>query len=327
MKDIVEEQKSKNQNIPEEVFSLVYIERDSPFGMERLQDGKIGRLSALQRAIGVIEGVVKKFDEAEWAGEIEIEGHVFPFECEPREEKLKQGLVKLIGQGSKFSFWPTFKEMPKGTRKKLQCIKISHIRHVEKPVSGYVEVIGKLEKILPGKFIVAVWSKNLKSWFYVIFSGDYPYEDELGKWMWVVGKFEPKTGVILFEESSVFAFVPRDKAKEIIRQRKAKRQGKTKTSGSFKGHVFMVKLGEIQITEKSKAAFNTEGYERMKQTYIESNGTPKPIKLRQIGEGKYLLIDGITRLTIARELGHETIKACLMNFSGQQKTVPTLEKK
>jgi hypothetical protein len=204
--------------------SLCYVERESPFGMIGWIAGgkeRVERLRRLFRATGVIAGTIQEYDEQTRSGKIEIEGQIFDFQDVQEERKTKpQPLKAILGQPAILTFWPTFDELPKGNRKKLPSLKISCVRRHPEPAPGYVEVIGKLEKIQPGKFLVSLWSQVKKQNFYIIFSGDYPFEDEVGKYVWVIGKFDAKTGTICYQEASLLSFVPPEEARKIIKKQK-----------------------------------------------------------------------------------------------------------
>lgn len=215
---------------------LVYLERESPFPLpkeiEAAPGTRVIRLGDLQRAVGVMEGRLLAFDAETCRGELEVEGRRFP--CvdaqPPRMRKALVDLKGLLGQVKRFSFWPTWDRPPSGNlsgaeRALLPELKLSRVRRTVLSSPGRVEAIGKLARLWPGGFEVTVWIRNHRRPFYVAFAGDYPYPDEVGQWVWVIGRFDPAARVIWFEEAEALAFVPWKEARKILRaQRKEKTQ-------------------------------------------------------------------------------------------------------
>jgi len=204
---------------------LVYVERESWFMLPGLikvdEHTTVSRFHRMQRAIGVVEGVINKWNTEVGIGEIEIKGRIFPCACENGEKPI-QKIMETQGKLTRFSFWPTLAEAPKKQGRKLTRInylKIARVYDKEEPQTGYIEVIGILEKIWPNEFLVSIWSKVLKKSLYVPIAGKYPYPDEIGKFIWVVGRFDAKIGgVIRFEEASAVGLVPKAKAFKIFHQ-------------------------------------------------------------------------------------------------------------
>ncbi|MCP3966119.1 MAG: hypothetical protein GY718_07165, partial [Lentisphaerae bacterium] len=226
--------------------NLVYVEQESPLDGKMLgvdiNGDRMARLCTIQRAIGVIEGVVKTFDPETNSGYIELDGHQIPisdarFNNYRRRKEHTISFDSLIGETVCCTFYPTSKELPEETSQeslKIPDIQISNIRQKSETLpSGYVEAIGKLEKILPEAFVISIRSKAKDS-FFIPFSGAYPYPDELGEFVWVTGNFDAKTQLLQFKEANAITFVsPKKAAKaaKILRQPRARKK-KLEQSGS-----------------------------------------------------------------------------------------------
>lgn len=317
---------------------LVYVERESPFGLpvilKKTAKEQVVRLGELQRAIGVVEGTITEFDEKTLAGTIEIDGYAFPFQDARPAERRQTNLTTLLAKTVRYSFWPTFDEPPKSSRKKLPLLKIVGIRKQAEPPSGYIEVVGRLEKIWSGKFLVSFWSQRAQKFFYVIFNGEYPYPDEIGKFVWLMGKFEPKSATVSLEDANVIAFVPKDQVLKILQSRQQLKPPSPRHQNSSmykknaagpkygklnrfqpRSNVTMVKIEQIEIPPNQKnTPFNTQRLEYLKNIYKVKKAPPEPIIVKKIQEGKYVLVDGLRRLRVAIELGYQTIPAYIVGM-------------
>ena len=72
--------------------------------------------------------------------------------------------------------------------------------------------------------------------------------------------------------------------------------------------------------ERARATFTPEQYEELKAS-IEKNGFNIPILVRDIGDGKYELIDGEHRIQIMKELGHDKIPAVISEADDKRATL------
>ena len=223
---------AKELNLPivQEIHRIfnywIYLEHDSAFGLggrKRQVDDRteVIKFYSVQRAIGVLEGIVQKFDFKTRSGEIEVEGRQFSFRYVEGANRWRRSknLEDLVGKLVRFTFWPSSENSLEELRKegeKLSSLKFVGIRNSKTPSSGYVEIVGKLEQIWPGSFVVAIWSPRAQRLFRVVVAGDYPYPDEVGKFVWVVGKFEVDSGVIRLQEANVIAFIPKEEVNAIF---------------------------------------------------------------------------------------------------------------
>ena len=230
--DAVEQQKNEpkssdaadDQNVDSESSELqkicrwlIYIKRESPFGLNQLMDIGKGKKAAylrrVQRILGVVEGTITEYCNETKRGKIEVGTRTFTF-----ENACKSDLSKCQGQVNSFSFWPTMSKIPESPA--ISHLKLSYVRKKGSPEPGYVEAIGKLEQILPQGFVIAIWSTSVKRLFYTVFSGTYPQPEDLGHIVWVEGQLDADQGFIAVKDAERVEFVPPNEAKEISKQQK-----------------------------------------------------------------------------------------------------------
>ncbi|MCP4051157.1 MAG: hypothetical protein GY730_10690, partial [bacterium] len=96
--------------------NLVYVEQESPLDGKMLgvdiNGHRMARLCTIQRAIGIIEGVVKTFDPESKSGCIEVNGHQIPisdarFNNYRRRKEHTISFDSLIGETVCCTFYPT----------------------------------------------------------------------------------------------------------------------------------------------------------------------------------------------------------------------------
>ncbi|RMD99020.1 MAG: hypothetical protein D6812_12420 [Deltaproteobacteria bacterium] len=217
---------------------FVYMERESPFVMPQFiklsSSVAVAKIKYVQRILGMANGRLQAFDPETLRGEIEIEGHRYPI----LDEQKKAGRVKwtdlskLVGKEISFSFWPSLDtpppENPEGSEKEpLPVIKLFSMR-TKTTLNGYVEAIGKLSRCWPGGFEVTLFSRPRKQNYRVVFTGDYPYPDEVGEYVWITGRFEPEKGTIRYEEAEALAFLDKEDAPKLLDTIKKKKAARKK---------------------------------------------------------------------------------------------------
>ncbi len=242
--------------------NLVYFEQETLFGGTRVIENngeQVVKYSDLQRAVGILEGVIKEFDDDKKSGIIEVDGHYIPISDDRKHwKKKKHSLNNMIGEKICCSFWPSQQRFPYETSQealKIQRLRISNIHKKSEDLPlGYIEAIGKLEKIYSDGFVISIWSKS-KTFFFIPFSGTYPYPDEEGEFVKITGKFDSKTQSIQFKETNSITFVPPEEAQKILKKQKSKpTPTKPKNPGAKKNKTESASIDWNILTEETERA-------------------------------------------------------------------------
>lgn len=315
-------------DIPD-IKKFVYLERKFLFPNPPLKHmgetkEKCAILGNVQRAVGCILGKVAEIDVENKSGKLEVGTLHYDFVF---VGKLLDGPTSPgPGQESRFSFWPTLDKEPGPRVRKTPKLKSFKVLRFYKNLAdnstngkiGYVEIIGKLTRLFSDGFLVLIESK--KGIFYVPVMGDYPYPDEIGSWIYLTAKWDK--GVMALDETLPLAFVPDD----IVRSELRKERGQTKPKFNkkfnpkfkppqgkrpafpkrnlFEG-AFEVAIANIEIPQAMLKDLS-RSYPLIKNTMQKTGRVPSPVKLVKKGE-HYRLVDGITRIKIAKELGWNKI--------------------
>ncbi|MFY9223090.1 MAG: hypothetical protein WAQ98_10490 [Blastocatellia bacterium] len=218
---------SRNIMENENLSRLVYLEKNSAFfsytGIIKSKKDRLLPLRKLQRATGEISGQVLSYDPETNLGQLLVGKRLYDYCCEVAS--IRSQMPELVGKEACFRFWPTANT----TIERRKFLKLSKVIDSLSKENGYVEVVGKLMKIWKGSFRVRLCSEIERKFFYIFFSDDYPYPDEEGEWVSIVGHMDLNSRQLKLDEASALAFADENEASKLMeifnnRQLKNKRK-------------------------------------------------------------------------------------------------------
>lgn len=208
---------------PRKVLNRVlYLEQPTEYPpraiIEREDDVPVVQFRFFVRSFGEISGTILDYNPETRRGHLDVEGHAVPFLDArlPRWGKpVRPSCESIIGQRRCFGFWPSqpgelaLDASPSSLE--LPELRLSAIRNTPKgPGEGYVEVVGQISHIWPGRGLaLTLWSRSERTHYHTIVHGDYPAPDEQGEYAWVSARFDPATRLLRLDESFPIAFVTR----------------------------------------------------------------------------------------------------------------------
>lgn len=290
------EKKTMSKN-PEEFTSalsrFVYVDKPTPIVLPTFdfENRKIIPLKFFQRSIGILEGTLQKFDPETQKGVLKIQGSTWEFQ-NTSPYRAKKNLQDHLGSSKIFSFWPTLEEIPKGRQKKISFLKISNICYKPLATLNYVETVGKLEKVWPKQFLVILYSLTAQKFYYVIFSGKYPRPEDVGKFIWVQGQFQPKTQEIEFEDTYPLEFVSEEKTKTFLEVEGLLNEQlcysvyspNSNSSALIEPRPdqeeVKIPIKQIVLPPPSRYKLNPQKMDKLRRQFEEQKNFPKPILVR-----------------------------------------------
>jgi hypothetical protein len=253
-------------------------------------------------------------------------------------------------QQVQFSFWPTLESEPQADQAtRITNLKIPRARCKQTPQSGYVEIIAQLQQIWENRFVLALWTTSRQK-LYVEVAGVYPEPEHQGKFVWVIGKWNAKERRVDFVETSLIEYAPREvlerekerqarrgDGKKIKKKEKEKKQkkapppklaesptlepdpvlefGYSKSYSPLNLHTDLA-VSEIEVTsidypEESRYRLDLKRYKKLREEF-KTKGCPSPIIVALNPEKRYLILDGLRRALVAKELKQRTIPAYII---------------